>query len=268
MKKKSLFSIKPVLIFIFLFILFCGCDSKFKHFFNQENAIGLHIDSLVMLKLLQVKNKKFNIANINILVDLKNDPFKRLLNRDDYVKDLEITSSTWNNTEEYNNSFYIINSKYQKYLMDPWDDILLKVLYADILGFNKTDFDRLLSLKSGKGDYTDTHVFLALIILKQNNGFDQKKIDISLKELAAILVKAQDKDKIFSDLYAERVVFLYWAGFGNLVKKEWINIIKNSKNKDMGWSDYQGEESNPHSTGLALLSIIYFKEGKSKQDFY
>ena len=222
-----------------------------------------------MLKLLQDKNPKYKIVNIKSIANCNEDPFKRLLNRDDYIKDLKIIPKQKNKiTEEYDNSFYHLNDKYNKYLMDPWDDILLKGLYADIIEFNQADLNNLLSIKTGKGNYTDTHILLSLLLAKENNGFDKNIINSAIKNLALILVNAQNNDKIFTDLYAERVVFLYWAGFGNLVKKEWIDFIKNSQNEDLGWSGYEEEGSNPHSTALALLSIIYFKEGKLKQDFY
>ncbi len=258
-------------IFLFCIILIftlSGC--KYKHYYNQDKTIRLYIDSYLMLKLLQEKKFKFDKVNIvsSNNISYKDDPFKRLLNRDDYVKDFELIPKEWNTNNSYNNSYYDVNEKYRKFLIDPWDDILLKVLYADILGYNIEDFGKLLSLKSGKGDYTDTHIFLALLLLKENKAFDENQINNQIKSLVKILVYTQDKENEFSDLFAERIVFLYWAGFGNLVKKEWINIIRKAKNKDFGWPLYEGEESNPHSTGLALLSLIYFNEGKNKQDFY
>lgn len=269
MKKNFLYTGKFIIPLIIFFILFSGCNFKYDNYFNQDEPISLHLDSYLMLKLLQKKNKKFNVTNINNPENFKNDPFKKLLNKNDYVKDLEITPKDWDKTGEYNNSYYNVNEKYKKYLIDPWDDILLKALYADILGFDETDFNKLSSLKTGLGDYTDTHIFLALLILKENKGYIKNEIDNMLKALAWSLINAENKDNVFTDLYAERIVFLYWAGLGNLVKKEWINIIINAKNNDMGWSGYEDEEeSNPHSTGLALLSIIYFREGKNKQFFY
>ena len=86
MKKSFLYSSKYIALSIIVFILFNGCKHVYSHYFNQEIAVDVHIDSLLMLKLLQNKNPKYKKVNIKNIANCEEDPFKRLLNRDNYLK--------------------------------------------------------------------------------------------------------------------------------------------------------------------------------------
>ncbi len=283
MKKNSFillcFLLACLLLFISIFSLFFysrGTLYKFgestaQHYYNQGKKFRMYEDNFLLLKLLQTKDSSFkNIYFIDIVSPdfYLQTPFRRYINKNDIASDLKLILYNHSTFDKYDNSFYFANEKYQKYLRDPWDDIMLKSLYCDIIGFDDLDFDLLMSLADNLGGYADTHIYLSLLFLKENGCYNLSRINGSIDKLTNILVDIQDRETVFDDVYAERIVFLYWAGNGNKVKKEWIDLIKSSQNPDLGWPNLDGRKSVPHSTGLALLSILYFEEGIDKQEFY
>ena len=260
-------------------INFCE-DSIYKSRNYYENYKSPYpgIDSLFMLELISKKEKNFSgVQTLKLLNKdyYKKNPFIRLFNKSIIFKDLILERNVFdvsdflskNLKNSYNNSIYNINKKYSGYYEDPSDDILIKSLYCDIIGYEKIDFDLLSLLPSLDGSYTDTHVLLALLFLKENKCYDKNIIDENILKLSKTIAQAQDKDNIFSDLYAERVVVLFWSGYGNYVKEYWIIKITNNQNLDFGWGD-DTNVSNLHTTGSSILSLIYYGEGKDKQKFY
>lgn len=162
---------------------------------------------------------------------------------------------------------YAVGNDYRRFLEDPWDDLLLRALYCDVYGYSDEDF-RILGTLRPDGGYTDTHVLLALLFLRENGCYERPERDSATGTLIGMLVRAAEKETGWSDLFSERVVFLYWAGAGDRVKPEWIDRIVAAQGADGGWADAAwGEGSNPHSTGLSLLSIRYFLEGNDRPEF-
>lgn len=209
----------------------------------------------------------------------KKDPFRRILNKSDSARDLSIKREVqyldefadfiaWN-SDILGNKFYTVDEEYAEFLNDPWDDLMLKALYCDISGYDEMDFFLLSLINDEKGGYLDTHFLLGLLLLKENRCFNEERISEGIEKVIGEIVAAQKSDQKFSDLYAERIVFLYWAGHGDLVEKEWISKVKrNFKKDDLGWRDIGESMSNPHTTGLSILALIYFSEGETAQKFY
>lgn len=156
---------------------------------------------------------------------------------------------------------YAVATQYRPFMEDPLDDIVLRSLYCDVYGYSDADFRVLGSLSPDRG-YTDTHVLLSLLFLRENGCFARPERDAAIAHVSERVVRAAGEDKIWSDLFSERVVFLYWAGEGERVKPEWISAIARAQQGDGGWADpLWGETSNPHSTGLSMLALRYFLEG-------
>jgi uncharacterized membrane protein YraQ (UPF0718 family) len=143
-----------------------------------------------------------------------------------------------------------------------FDKALIKTLYCDVYGYSEQDFIELLSFRDPS--YGDTHVLSALQILKENGCYDILKLD-KLKETIANEM-ARNNDGSSSDLNSEKIVVLYWTGYGNLVEEDWVYSITQSQSEDGGWGDYVKSES--HRTGLSLLALVYFLEQNEKQEFY
>lgn len=144
----------------------------------------------------------------------------------------------------------------------PWkDSYSFKAAYCGELGYSKQDFDELLS-QSGSDLYADPHILLALLIMKHNNCLDPETLNPAIDQFAHKLADAQAQ---YGDVFIERTVFLYWAGYGLLVQKPWIDQIRAHQAEDGGWKD-EGIVSSPHTTGLALLALLYFDQGKNLQE--
>ncbi len=163
---------------------------------------------------------------------------------------------------------YRVSSEYRRFLVDPWDEILLKPLYCDVYGYSDRDFSALASIPLD-GGYADTHKLLGLLFLREQGCYDRAMLDRMIRQGSERIAGSAESDAGWSDLSSERIVFLYWAGEGSLVKREWVERIADAQGSDGGWSDPDfGSGSNAHSTGLSLLAIRYFLEGKTPVSFF
>ncbi len=257
-----------ILLLVIFYIYFSPTGTD-KNYYNQNREIPLYIDELYLLEQIQKNDNAYKSSNtVSTLPDsyYTETPFKRLLKKNNYSQDLSL-KITADQEDDYS---YFINEKYSKYLEDEWDDIVLKALYCDILGFSDADFNVLLSRRNFNGDYNDTHVYLSLLLLQENKCFEGDKLDESITTLETTLLDVQNKEDNFTDIFTERIVMLFWGGKGDSVKEEWITIIEEARNADGGWpiKDTFLAGSDPHATGLALLSLLYYDEGISKQDIY
>lgn len=206
------------------------------------------------------------------------DAFARLFGERFIPKDLNITRTVNSNAEidlileanemSLKNYFYKLPERYQNTLVDPWDDVLIKALYCDVTGFDDIDSRILANLRDHRGGYLDTHNLLGLLFLEGNQCSHQGKLLRAKEDVVEDIVAALETDDVFSDLYAERVACLFWAGAGARVKPAWIEIIRKAQRADGGWAGFDVSQSSAHPTGLAALSIKYLLSGKNKADFY
>jgi hypothetical protein len=222
-------------------------------YYSANTIANLPIDSYFLYeKIIDGKNKSHPPFDTAAYAP---NPFVRLLDKNVYIPSLAFSAPE--------NNAYKINPEYEQYLTDPWDSVLLKALYCDISGYDYKDFATLESLYQGDGGYFDTHLIIGLALLERNSCYQKEEIDAALSRAAKSVIQAENSDNVFSDLYAERIVVLYWAGFGEYVRSNWIERVEDSSS-DPGWgAGAPGETVNPHTTGLALLSLIYYKANVS-----
>lgn len=240
---------------------------KGMEFYTEEKQAKLEFDEYFLLKeIIGHKNKKLVIDDKKYF----SDPFRRLLDRKNPMDRIAFTKKNQALAmgHQISNSFYDIDNVPSRFLADATDDVVLKALYCDLTGYAEDDFKILKALNSGDGGYLDTHFLIGLMLLKNNHCYEEEKINEQVGAAVASLVKAQKNDIDFSDLYAERIVVLYWAGYGHLVEKEWVEKVRDALMDDPGWRDREKIASDAHTTGLAILAMLYYSEGKSTQIFY
>lgn len=227
-------------------------------FYTPGRIQALRVDEAFLFSL--IRQSRGRTLPENLKAPYENDPFSRLFDMDNPIRDIVFhrNPSPTLIDEPSRNNTYSIDPPYEKFLYDPWDDLLFKALYCDIDGYDNTDFSLLTTRGDGIGGYADTHVLLGLLFLEKNQCFDQGKIESHKKTLVRHIVTAEERDMVFSDLYVERIVFLFWSGYGNTVKKEWLAIVRKNIESDFGWR-WQASDthSSAHATGLALLALIY-----------
>lgn len=240
--------------------------------YTQDRIDSLRQDEYFFIN--EVTAKK-GIANLNLSYVKKKyaqDAFKRLLNKKDYVPDIKIEKKNVLNAigKKFEGNFYSVknvdSSNDDNFGL--WNDVMIKAIYCDKSGFDSSDFYILKLLNDKKGGYLDTHYLFGLLFLKKNKCYAEEEINKQLESVSLDIAKAEDNDKTFSDLYAERIAFLYLAGWGNLVKQEWVDVVKNNFDKEYGWRQENKPEFSGHVSGLSLLSLIYYIEGNNEQPFY
>lgn len=159
---------------------------------------------------------------------------------------------------------YDVDDISRKTLRDPLDDFVIKALYCDTSGYDQFDYGLLGTIRDRQGGYGDTHYLLSILFLERLDCVSKEQLREDKVSVINDIFRAQKNDQIFSDLYAERVVLLYWAGQGDLVRMPWVKRIADNIQSDGGWKDIGSLGSDPHTTGLAVLAIKYFiSEGSS-----
>jgi hypothetical protein len=165
-----------------------------------------------------------------------------------------------------NTPLYAIDEKIKNIFTDPTDDVVLKALYCDKSGYDDFDYELLKIIRDKKGGYGDTHYLLSLLFLEKLECVNWNKIVQDKQSVIHDILAAESKKQVFSDLFVERIVVLYWAGKGDKIKFKWIKKVVKNIQKNGGWKDKNTKNSDPHATGLAALSIKYFLENKNLQD--
>ncbi len=241
-------------------------------YYTPENMATVRIDDAFLLGLVKrsLPTLSLSLSIPEATPSLARDPFWRLIEPKEPVPDIMFyrRAYPYRILPFIDNNSYLVNPPYEEYLRDPYDDILFKTLYCDLGHYDAADFAILKSIQSETGDYADTHYLWGLLILRENGCFDEPEIAAEIRSVVPHIIRAAETDEVFSDLFAERIVLLYWAGFGDRVKREWIEKVHSSLTDEPGWRDAGHDESNAHTTGLALLSLIYFENGKKEQKFY
>ncbi|EKD58696.1 MAG: hypothetical protein ACD_56C00068G0002 [uncultured bacterium] len=235
---------------------------------EMEKLSDLRVDEYFLLKKIKEKRSLQNINLKTLKKQFADDPFKRLTYKNDIVSDIKIERKDVVSAigENFNGNFYSVTSTGGSF--GAWNDILVKALYCDISKYDSQDFFVLNLMHKQNGGYFDTHFLLALMLLKENKCWEEIKINEQIEKVSRDIIKAIENDKSFGDLYSERIVFLYWAGYGDEIKKEWIEWIKNNFDAEYGWQDERKPGLNMHTTGLSLLAMIYFDEKENKQSIY
>ncbi len=237
--------------------------------YTREKISNLRLDEYFFLREISKRKIKIDEKAFQTHGDsFRSDPFKRWLNKDQPLANIQIQKKNINAGigKDLGSHFYLINGETTE--VKGWNDILIKAFYCDITGYDNADLLTLKFLNDKNGGYGDTHYLFGLLILKENNCLSESKLNELIKEVATSIVQAEEKDLLFSDLYAERIVLLYWAGYGDLIKKEWIDLVENNFTKEYGWREKEENVFRAHTTGLSMLSILYFIEGKRQQFFY
>ena len=271
---------------VFLFVLWFGVSQDFvrplsesvqktKQFYSSS-VRDFSIDEYFLLQHILRRTAwsgdVFDSLHARARNDFFKNPFSRILGFDvnrfsdlTFVRTDSVTNQSVLDTGSYNTSQFVyaydLPRKYDEYLEDPWDRVLLKALYCNETGFLKEDFLLLFSLRDHEGGYADTHVLLGLLFLKERGCFDEGTINRSIYIVSHDVYQASVRDVVFSDLYVERLVFLSWAGRGDFIKKDQIVFVQKNQNTDGGWADVGEDQSNLHTTGLALLVLLYEQEG-------
>lgn len=168
----------------------------------------------------------------------------------------------------YNNSLYTILPENYFNVSFSTDNHLLVSLFCDFFGFDDNDFEQLIFMRDNEGMYADTHVFLYMILLTDLGCYDSEKIDRERDKLANEMVIAQDKETNFTDIGAERITVFILGGYGNLVKKEWITLLEEARPEYLELLYDNPEHTDIHAIAFAELALIYYEEGKNKQDYY
>jgi len=297
MKIKIIFWVNILIVFVIIVheIIFFNIDKKqcYVEFFTryveyypnikkgvnlytQDRIAQLRQDEYFFANEIAERKKIGNLDLSYLKKKYDKDVFKRLLNKNDYISGIQIEKKNIVNAIgkpfEGEGNFYSIKNvdkiNYDYENFGYWNDIMVKAIYCDKTGFDDTDFYVLNLLKSEDGGYLDTHYLFGLLFLKKNKCYAEDKIDGQINDVSNDIAAAEDNDKTFSDLYAERIVFLYWAGHGNLIKKEWVDLVKINFHEEYGWTEKDSYSFSGHVTGLSLLSLIYYVEGKTIQPFY
>lgn len=202
------------------------------------------------------------------------DPFDRIYQDALHIDDLSITRRVESGgdvidlflREGVETPLYDIDQRYRNMMIDPTDEVIIKALYCDASGYDDFDQELLGLIRDNEGGYGDTHNLLGLIIIEKLGCRTGEEIFNEKKKVIRSIITAQEVDQEFSDLFAERIVLLFWAGKGDMVDIHWIEGIVKNAQVDNGWRDRGDTEANPHTTGLAALSIKYFIAGEMHQD--
>jgi hypothetical protein len=201
------------------------------------------------------------------------DPFYRFFSNDLRMPDLGIDRHV-DNSEELavfvqrfgvESFLYEFSGVSQAVLTDPTDDVILKALYCDVQGYDAFDYTLLRTMRDESGGYGDTHFLLGILFLTRLGCISDSVVSDDRSAVVARIIAAQKADPVFSDLYAERVVLLYWAGHGDVVSYAWIKKIQEAQMSDGGWRNVGQDTSDPHATGLSGLALQYFIENADPQ---
>ncbi|MFZ1626193.1 MAG: hypothetical protein WAT81_00130 [Candidatus Moraniibacteriota bacterium] len=236
-------------------------------FYTEQELESLRIDDYLLF--VKIKHTRGEAVPTESHLAYAQDPFRRILAKNNPLRDIQFALPEVPSTDVQllDRGRYVVNPALAGFLRDPWDDILLRALYCDVGNYDERDF-RLLRTLGGDAGYLDTHALLGLIILRENHCYKAALIDQEIELWAQQIERTMDNDFVFSDVYTERIVFLYWAGYGNLVKKEWVDRVVRNLTQDPGWRTGKDTASNAHTTGLALLSLLYFSDGSPLQPLY
>jgi hypothetical protein len=236
-------------------------------FVRQLRSERVHVDDYWLLTLARPHRPDWASAPLfarTAQERFPGDPYLRFLRRDHQAEGL-----TFERLAKGEQGWpYRVPEPYAGMLYTPFDKVLLRALYCDYGTYGKEDLDILKSVELGDGSYADTHALVALLLVAEQKPELAALARPEIAALAPILVAAQDQAERFDDLFAERIVFLYWAGRGDLVKPAWLERTVKAQRPDGAWGSEAGKKPNLHTTALAILSLLYAAEGRPQQPLY
>ncbi len=146
-----------------------------------------------------------------------------------------------------------------------FDDIIIPALYCEEHIIPDNVLINIFNIEDAV-DYNLTHRYLAMLFLKNRNCLDKEEynIDSSILEASEKIVEEVER-AAFNDLYSERVAFLFYGGFRDIIQDIWIETIIENQEQSGGWStlkysEYFGQEENPHTTALSLWVLVEYIE--------
>jgi len=146
-----------------------------------------------------------------------------------------------------------------------FDDIIIPALYCDLQTIPDNTLLKIFDIENASG-YDLTHRYLAILFLKNRGCFIKEKYNIDNSILrASQKITEEGNEATFDDLYPERVAFLLYGGFREIIEDNWIETIIENQEQSGGWrtleySEYFGQEENPHTTALSVWALAEYVE--------
>lgn len=131
---------------------------------------------------------------------------------------------------------------------------MLTAVHCDRLPVRPRWLERMRSARTQ--GYAATHQLVSLELLRQRGCLADE--DEAVLRRVALGLAAEQEGAGFSDLYAERAAFLYFAGFGDLVEPAWIGTLLAAQDPAGSWHDPatpEYAEPNLHTTMLAAWAV-------------
>jgi len=138
-------------------------------------------------------------------------------------------------------------------------DPLIQMLYCDYLGTTEDTYNKFKEVRDNQGGYDDTHFLIGALLYKKLCAPTASTVSSDIDSVVASITEAQKTDNQFSDLYAERVVVLYWAGAIDKIDSIWIQKILDAQQSDGSW---KVEDNVFHITALSSLALKYNHDSK------
>jgi hypothetical protein len=193
---------------------------------NKKYCRSKDIDNFVSNKFLEFKNDPINIA------------YQRLLNGDDSYRYSETDLQGF-------------SQRFDLYLTIP-------ALYCDKQPTPSAVETQIFATDQTSG-YELTHQFIGMLFLEQQGCKNRQTDPVFKSALTATAQKiaSEEEGAVFSDIFAERVALLEYAGFANLIQPEWLQDIVNNQQADGSFVDPQASQAEirVHTTALAVWAL-------------
>ena len=114
--------------------------------------------------------------------------------------------------------------------------------------------------------YLSTHQLLAIMWLR-DQGYLDERIEPRIRKLVEQMVLEQAGGDEFTDLFVERVAFIFHAGYGEKVESRWIKTILDAQKEDGSWRspppEINAQITDLHTTILAVWALAQHDGGES-----
>ena len=234
-----------------------------KLYANQPLKTYTIDDYITLSELSRVTDQIPNKTLAALKQKYSDDPYKKLIDKNNFKNDLIFTQAR--NTDLKLEYYNVANVSISIHL---YDSIFLKALYCDVSGYTNEDFEMLSDLDHRGSEYLSNSYLFALLLLQENQCYDNQVLTNAIEDSAQRMARTEDEDTKFTDIYAQRIVLLYWSGYGNLVKNDWIKKIRENYKPGVGWVGSGKLQTENRPTGLSLLGLLYYKAAKLHENLY